>query len=95
MLHVSSLDKNIIINIIPNRLSISFFVCFFRDEVFEHCLDLYINLLALKSTFLGRVQTSNFSLPNLARQRKMCRCELKHVTKSHCQIFMAKISELS
>ena len=28
------------------------------------------------------VFTSNFSLPNLARQIKICRCELKHVTKS-------------
>ena len=38
---------------------------------------------------------SNVSLPNLARQREICRCELKHVTKSHWQISMAKISALS
>ena len=44
---------------------------------------------------LGRVQTSNFSLPNLPRQRKICRCDLKYVTKSHWQISMAKKSEFS
>ena len=37
---------------------------------------------------------SNFSLPNSARQRKISRCELKHVAKSHWQISMTKISEL-
>ena len=29
---------------------------------------------------------SNFSFPNLAYQRKICLCELKHVTKSKWQI---------
>ena len=43
---------------------------------------------------IRRVQTSTFSFPNLARQRKVCRCELKHVTKSHWQISMTKMSEL-
>ena len=36
-----------------------------------------------------------FSLPNLARQRKICRCELKHVIKSHWQISTTKMSALS
>ena len=44
---------------------------------------------------LGRVQTSDFSLPNLARQRKICWHKLRHVTKSHWQISTAKMSELS
>ena len=30
---------------------------------------------------------SNVSLPNLARQGEICRCELRHVTKSHWQIY--------
>ena len=49
----------------------------------------------MNNSSLGRVQTSNFSLPNLACQRKICRCELKHVTKFHRQISMAKMSETS
>ena len=40
---------------------------------------------------LGRVRTSNFSLQSLARQRNICWCEFKHVTKSHWQISKAKM----
>ena len=51
----------------------------------------YIKLILNRS--VGRGRTSIFSLANLASQRKICRCELKHVAKSHWQICMAKISE--
>ena len=44
---------------------------------------------------LGRVKTSNFSLPNLAPQRMICRFELNHVTKSHWQKSMGKMIKLS
>ena len=59
----------------------------------EQCKDAQSNL-CLGLALIGRVQTRNFSLQNLARQRTICRCELKHVTKSHWQITMAKMSEL-
>ena len=51
----------------------------------------YIKIILNRS--VGRVRTSNFSLANLARQRKICRCEMKHVAKSHWQIYLAKMSE--
>ena len=50
-------------------------------------LQYYLHLLDA----LGCVRTSNFSLPNLACQRKICLCELKHVTKSKWQISTLKV----